>query len=258
MATRASMSASATTLAELLVELVESNPTLPLYRYLVDGEAECVTLTSGELHQAALSIAEQLRERCKPGDRVLLLAAPGLDFIRGFFGIQYAGLVATSSYPPHPRRVDRTLNRFQAIVSSCEPKVALVTSTMVDFAKQLGLSAIDLNTVPINTRSTEFPVSVKPTAAAILQYTSGSTREPRGVMLTHRNVLNNLAFIKERFGHSRESVGVIWLPLPRHGANRRYPPATLRQLSCGIAQSNAGTSTAHALAECNYSLPRYD
>jgi len=209
------MSVSATTLAELLVELAESNPTLPLYRYLVDGEAECVTLTSGELHQAALSIAESLRAQCKPEDRVLLLAAPGLDFIRGFFGIQYAGLIATSSYPPHPRRVDRTLNRLQAIVSSCEPKVALVTTTMVDFAKQLGLNAIDLNTVPINASSTELPVSVESTATAFLQYTSGSTREPRGVILTHRNVLNNLAFIKERFGHNRESVGVIWLP-PYH------------------------------------------
>ena len=87
------MSVSAVTLAELLVELAGSNPTLPLFRYLVDGEAECETLTSGELHQAALSIAEQLRARCKPGDRVLLLAAPGLDFIRGFFAIQYAGLI---------------------------------------------------------------------------------------------------------------------------------------------------------------------
>ncbi len=209
------MFGSATTISELLVQLADADPTLPLYRFLNDGELESELITPAELHQSALSIAQRLREHCKKGDRVLLLAAPGLDFIRGFFGIQYAGLIATTSYPPHPRRIDRTLKRMQGIVSSCQPTVALATTSLMGFADQLGLPSIDLNIAEACGGAGQSPVQVDSDSPTFLQFTSGSTREPRGVILTHRNVLENLRFIGERFGHTRESVGVIWLP-PYH------------------------------------------
>ncbi len=209
------MSGSATTLAELLVELTNTAPTLPLYRFLNDGELESDLLTAAELHKSAMAIARRLREHCETGDRVLLLAAPGLEFIRGFFGIQYAGLIATTSYPPHPRRVERTLHRMQAIVAGCQPKVALATKPLLGFAEQLGLPSIEIDAEELPENEDLSHIQVDSSTPAFLQFTSGSTRDPRGVILTHRNVLENLRFIKERFGHTSESVGVIWLP-PYH------------------------------------------
>ncbi len=118
------MLSKATTLTELLSDWAAEDPSLELYRFLGDGETDCEPLTIAALHRSALSIGLHLRELCKPGDRVLLVAPPGLDFIRGFFAIQHAGLIATTTYPPHPRRIDRTLHRLESIVTSCQPKVA--------------------------------------------------------------------------------------------------------------------------------------
>ncbi len=206
---------SGITLSKLLTERANNDPELTLYRFLSDGDSDEEKLTCWELHQSAATIASRLRELSKPGDRVLLLAAPGLDFIRGFFAIQYAGLIATTTFPPHPRRADRTLVRLKAIVTSCQPSVILSTNNLLPVAEQLGVPTIDITSIPVESVPVHTSVAVPDNSPALLQYTSGSTVEPKGVILTHRNVLNNLSFIAKRFGHSSNSVGVIWLP-PYH------------------------------------------
>jgi acyl-CoA synthetase (AMP-forming)/AMP-acid ligase II/fatty-acid desaturase len=203
------------TLSELLHERAQSFPDLPLYRYLEDNESPSGLLTAGQLLQDSLAIGNRLSEVCRPRDRVLLLAPPGLDFIRGFFGIQQAGLIGTTSPPPHPNRIEKKIERLQSIVESCEPKIAIVTSKFLPLAERLGLPWLNIETLE---SSDSKPMTVKfsdSSATAFLQYTSGSTSEPRGVMLSHGNLLDNLRFISKRFNHHRGSCGVIWLP-PYH------------------------------------------
>ena len=210
------MRSSLSTLAECVSRLAEEKPELPLFRYLANGEAESPAFTPHMLKRDAIILASLLLQRAAPGDRVLLLAAPGIDFLRGFFAIQFAGMVATASTPTAERRSDRNLERLRGIVASCQPTVALTTQEFSATAEQLNLPAlridgdypeVDAAAFRTPTRSIDDP--------AFLQYTSGSTREARGVILTHRNLSSNSQFIAERFGHSADSVGVIWLP-PYH------------------------------------------
>jgi acyl-CoA synthetase (AMP-forming)/AMP-acid ligase II/fatty-acid desaturase len=209
------MAPSFTTLPQLLERRAHERPELLLYRFLIDGESKSESLTASELLDASMAVAEQLRDRCGNDDRVLLLAPPGIDFLRGFFGIQWAGLIATATFPPHPRRVDKTLPRLEGIIRSCRPRVVLTTSSLAEVADKLSIPAIILDDVARQpTQLVKAPTTLN-SMPAFLQYTSGSTGEPRGVILSHRNLLDNLRFIAERFQHTPESKGVIWLP-PYH------------------------------------------
>jgi acyl-CoA synthetase (AMP-forming)/AMP-acid ligase II len=104
------MTPSGATLSARLCGLSEQNPELPLYRFLTDGENAVESLSCGELRQTAAKVAVQLHEALGgsvKGERALMLAPQGLNFIKGFFGIQWAGLIATTSQPAHSNRTDR-------------------------------------------------------------------------------------------------------------------------------------------------------
>jgi acyl-CoA synthetase (AMP-forming)/AMP-acid ligase II/fatty-acid desaturase len=208
------MSARARTLSELLHLRAQTVPDLPLYRYLEEGDST-EPLTVGKLSQDSLVLGSLLNDRCRPGETVLLLASPGLDFIRGFFGIQQANLIGTTAPPPHPNRIDKKIDRLRSIVASCKPKMAVVTKAYIPLAEKLGLPWLDIETLDTIDIAPKTHLHIDSSATAFLQYTSGSTSEPRGVMLSHSNLLDNLQFISQRFGHHGQSCGVIWLP-PYH------------------------------------------
>lgn len=134
-----------------------------------------------------------------PGERVLLLHADGLEFIRAFWGCVYAGLVPVPAPVPQPSRLARTLPRLRRIASDCQA------------AGYLAEGDFDLDLARLRPGEGEDWSPPSPTGPALLQYTSGSTREPRGVMVSHANLLHNLEMLGQFLGHRPRMVH--WLPL---------------------------------------------
>ncbi|HEU4407581.1 MAG TPA: condensation domain-containing protein [Polyangiaceae bacterium] len=193
------------------------------YTFLSDGESAEETLTYGELDRRARALGASLRELGAPGEPVLLLHPPGLDYVVAVCGCLYAGMVAVPAYPPDPLRLARTLPRLVALVGDAGAKVALTTSAIYGLAEALFEHAPSLRAlrwVPSDAAGAgpadawRAPPGGRE-GLAILQYTSGSTGAPRGVMLSHGNLLHNSWLIHRCFGHGPESRGVIWLP-PYH------------------------------------------
>lgn len=180
-------------------DLSSRNPEAPAFTFLIDGD-EQASLTRGEFDARARALAAALVARGLSGQRVLLLHAPGLDFVVAFFGCLYAGAVAVPAYPPEPGRLARTLPRLQAIVADCSPALVLTTSDLLEAAPIVFSLAPDLEKLPWAASdvwasgdprdfSPELP---RETDLAFLQYTSGSTASPKGVMVGHDNLAANL------------------------------------------------------------------
>ena len=211
------------TLGELLHFRALTEPQKRIYTFLVDGNVDAVHFTLGEIEHQARCIGGLLQHFLTVGDRVLLLYPPGLDYIASFFGCQFAGVVAVPVYPPDPTRITRTLPRLQAIIKDAQPAAILTTSGILLLANQLFIDAPELQSVRwITTDDISDDLanqwrkpSIDSSSLALLQYTSGSTSMPKGVMLTHGNLIHNSAGIKDCFNYSTKSLGVIWLP-PYH------------------------------------------
>ncbi len=209
-------------LVELLAYRAQQQPHQVGYQYLRRGEIVEDTLTYQALHKRAQTVARHLKQVGATSGRALLLFSPGLDFVAAFFGCLYAGVTAVPAYPP---RKNRTILRLQAIVKDADATVVLTTSDLSH--KVSGWFNLDspLGQVPwlaIDTLATNAPTEESPkgdfthNSLAFLQYTSGSTGAPKGVMVSQQNILHNLAAIYRCFGHSDpDSRGFIWLP-PYH------------------------------------------
>jgi acyl-CoA synthetase (AMP-forming)/AMP-acid ligase II/acyl carrier protein len=192
------------------------------FRFLRDG-AVVDRFTYLELDRAARSIAARLQAAgVRRGEPVLLLYAPGLELVRALFGCCYAGAMAVPVYPPNPARLARTLPRLRAIARDVQAKLALTSADIrAAAAMMLPLAPELASTTWLATDEGDAaedawrPVSATADDVAILQYTSGSTREPRGVALTHANVLHNQRLIQEGFAHAPgpHNVVVSWLPV---------------------------------------------
>ena len=210
----------ADTLVDILRNRVESQPNKTVYNFLVDGEREEINLTYGQLEQKAKAIATYLQSISSPQDRVLLLFPAGLDYITAFFGCLYAGVIAIPAYPPRP---NRSLSRIHNILQNAETNLALTNSETLDsLERQLertpelkNLHWIATDTLNDTGAKNWQQPDISTESIAFLQYTSGSTAEPKGVKIAYRNLLHNLSAIHCCFRHSPRSKGVIWLP-PYH------------------------------------------
>jgi 8-amino-7-oxononanoate synthase len=205
------------TLVEMVRHRARTQPNDLAFCYLVDGELEQVDLTYAELDRRARAIGAWLMSKGLSGERALLLYPAGLDFIVGFIGCMYAGVVAVPVYPP---RRNRSMQRIQAIADDAEAKVALTTDTVLTRVEGLihetphlkQLTWLDTCHVPEGLDQQWQPPDIHGETLAFLQYTSGSTGTPKGVMLSHANLVHNSALIAHAFEHTRSSVGVFWLP----------------------------------------------
>ncbi|WP_437733786.1 amino acid adenylation domain-containing protein [Sorangium sp. So ce1335] len=215
--------ASCTTLDDLLRWRATEQPDLLAYTFLLDGEAQEARLTYGQLDRRARAIGATLASRGARGARVLLLYAPGFEYAVAVLGCLYAGAVAVPAYPPDPARLSRTLPRLLALIADSKASFALTTSDILPMAGVLAEQSEEMKALvwlatddvdDASAGAWRDPGATRDTLA-ILQYTSGSTAAPRGVMLTHGNLLHNLAAIHRCFEHTSESRGVIWLP-PYH------------------------------------------
>ncbi len=205
------------TLVELLRWRAEQQPDFLAYRFLQDGESEIVSIAYAELDQRARAIGARLESLGAAGQRALLLYSPGLDYIAAFFGCLYAGVIAVPAYPP---RLNRPVPRIQAIVADSQASFALTTSTILnnieqrfEYAPDLqALSWLNTEQVPIGLEADWRPPTISPDTLAFLQYTSGSTSQPKGVMLSHGNLMHNLKAIRHGFQLDASARGVFWLP----------------------------------------------
>jgi amino acid adenylation domain-containing protein len=206
------------TLVDLLRWRALTQPDKAAYTFLTDGESEEVTLTYGELDRQARAIGACLKPLVKPGDRVLLLYPPGLDFTAAFFGCLYIGAVSVPAYPPRP---NRTLLRLRTIVDDAKAEVALTMSAILARLKPMlsedsllrSLRWLATDEAAANGIENEWrePAATHETLA-FLQYTSGSTGTPKGVMLSHSNLLHNAALVYQACQHTPGDKYVSWLP----------------------------------------------
>jgi amino acid adenylation domain-containing protein len=188
------------------------------YILLNAGETEEGVLTFGELDRQARAIAALLQANDAEGERVLLLFAPGLEYIAAFFGCLYAGAVAVPAYPP---RLNQSIQRLETIVADSQASIVLTTQQLLSRI-QLSFSAV-AGLKKLRWLASEDALKdladawrepkIDQRTLAFLQYTSGSTATPKGVMVTHANLLHNERMIQLAFGQSERSIIVGWLPL---------------------------------------------
>jgi acyl-CoA synthetase (AMP-forming)/AMP-acid ligase II len=204
-------------LAEVFRWRAEHQPERWCYSFLRDGEADEQRVTYAEVHDRASAVAALLTGHAAPGERALLVLPPSLDFAYAFVGCLYAGVVAVPLAAPHPLRLGRAAGRLRAVAVDCGAEVALTTAALraaATSAEGSGLPSLEWLAVDETPGSPApfDPGEAEPGDLAFLQYTSGATGRPKGVMVTHENVLANEAMIARAFESTPDAVGVGWLP----------------------------------------------
>ncbi|MFI5178340.1 MAG: fatty acyl-AMP ligase [Vicinamibacterales bacterium] len=210
-----------------LIDLVRAraadSPDRTVFTFLRDGLVPTDAVTFADLDRRARETAAWLQARFPSGARVLLLHPPGIEFTVAFLGCVYAGLVAIPAYPPRGREIDP---RIRAIASDAQAALALTTLDLLprltalsdadrttpgasDFARLQWAASDALTGVSAGAWRDPVPSGDTP---AHLQYTSGSTATPKGVIVTHRNLLRNLLDMHLGWQHDADSVIVSWLP----------------------------------------------
>jgi len=194
------------------------SPNRAAYTFLCDGEVVEDKITYEQLERRAKSIGAFLQTVCDLGNRVLLTYPPGLDYIAAFFGCMYAGVVAVPAYPP---TLNRKLDRLKAIASDADIHAVLTNSqalSRVEAIQRTGPETIKLQWHNTDTLGDEMVndwrmPDVKRDTPSLLQYTSGSTGSPKGVILTHENLLHNSTLLAYAFEYGPDSCCVSWLPM---------------------------------------------
>jgi amino acid adenylation domain-containing protein len=208
---------SAVTLVDLLAARADR-----AYGYTFSNQGgEDGSLPFSQLDGQARAIAAQLQAEQLAGERALLLYPSGAAYVEALFSCVYAGVIAVPVYPPDPARLDRTLPRLLEVIADADPAVALTTSDLLPVISDLLARCpndgrprlIATDAVAAGDHSGWRRPNPDPADTALLQYTSGSTAKPKGVMLSHANLLHNSEVIKQCFGNTRDTIAVSWLPL---------------------------------------------
>ena len=205
----------ALTIIDVLRQRALQKPDLIAYSFLNDGEERESTLTYSELDQRARAIGAYLQSLGAAGEPVLLLYPPGNDYIAAFFGCLYARAAALPAYPP---RINAHLQRVQKIAADARATIALTSQQVLSrgLVDSAGLGSLRWHT--IENLSTDWAdrwqrPSIDADTLAFLQYTSGSTSMPKGVMVSHGNLLHNQRLIQQAFRQNDQLIIVSWLPL---------------------------------------------
>lgn len=204
---------SVESLVQLLQEHASAEPEHVIFEFSAE---ETQILRFGQLAEQARGIAAALQQTCAPGDRVLLLYPPGLEFISAFFGCLYAGMLAVPLMYPKPRR---SQTRLSAVAQDCEAKCVLSTQGTLELLdlpqstpELTQLHWIATDELPDDLEEAWLPCEPSAEDVAFLQYTSGSTSQPKGVMISHGNLLFNLEMIRQAFALQPQDHAVFWLP----------------------------------------------
>jgi 1-acyl-sn-glycerol-3-phosphate acyltransferase len=210
---------SAATLIGVLAHHVHSHGDRP-HVLLWRSEDDEQTISYAELDRESCTVAAGLIERgLAPGDRVAIMLPTEAAFLETFFGVLYAGGVPVPVYPPFRRaQVEEHLRRQAGILRNAGASLLIIGSEIRSVGQlMLGL-AEDLRHVETvkelsRAGAIEQPLPAGPDTIALIQYTSGSTGDPKGVVLTHANLLANIRAMGEALDAGSSDVFVSWLPL---------------------------------------------
>ena len=208
---------------EILRYHSENTPDKCAYRFLVDGEDDEAELSYSELDHKCRSLAAQLQASANKGDRALLVFPSGLDYITSFFGCVYAGIIGVTAYPPRKQKNvdDRNLKRLLAISKDCDARFVLTTSDILekmqaviqDLPELSSLEWIAVDQLDDGPIEAWIDPCLNSNDLLFLQYTSGSTSSPKGVMVSHKNLLHQQLVIQDTFSSDSKSEIGGWLPL---------------------------------------------
>ncbi|MFC1752837.1 AMP-binding protein [Thermoproteota archaeon] len=231
------------TLVDLLRYRAGAHPDRKAYIFLADQEGREEIMTYGGLDHRARAVAADLQALNLEGKTALLLYPPGLDFIHAFFGCLYAGVIAVPGYPPH---ANRSAVRIERMAQYSQSAIVLCTQEVKERVMSKGFASAYLNKLnwyptdnaqsqsaeahynilqssdarPDEVYSENSHHSVQPWRTpdinsgtiAMLQYTSGSTSEPKGVIIRHSSILYNQLMMKHSLHHDENTVVVGWSP----------------------------------------------
>ncbi|WP_137821869.1 non-ribosomal peptide synthase/polyketide synthase [Pseudomonas sp. D(2018)] len=204
------------TLVEALQRRAAAEPERMALRFLTEDQGTGEVLDYRQLDQRARRVAAALQQRAVAGDRAVLLFNSGPDYVASFFACLYAGVIAVPAYPPESNR-QHHLQRLHSILDDAEPRLVL-TSTDLEAQLQAALgeesgSLLCVDRLDASLADAFQGVELADTDIAFLQYTSGSTSLPKGVQVSHGNLVANEKLIRQGFGICDDDVIVSWLPL---------------------------------------------
>lgn len=211
-----------------LFEVAQRDPNRVLFTFVDENGKDAETRTAQELVQHITRLAAYLHEGCglQPGDTALLIYPPSMEFIEAYGACLLAGIIAAPVYPPNLARPHNDLVRLNAVASSSGAKAMLTNRTYrwasrVSSAKEM-LSGDSARWPALPWYVTQglgwfgakkqFMHETSGNDIAILQFTSGSTSVPKGVRLTHRNLIHQLDLNAELLGIEYDSRMVMWVP----------------------------------------------
>ena len=209
------------TIVELVRNRAIQSPGRVAYTFLSNTEQPGTTLTYQRVDERARAIGSWLTSMGMAGERALLLYPPGLEFVTAFFGCLYGGVTAVPAYPLSQVRARITLSRLQSIVHDAKPAIALTSGAYLcqidrllsDYPALKALRWIATETITDDAAQGWKRPRINDKTLALIQYTSGSTSTPRGVMVSHRNILNIEEMIQSSYGYSDRTTFVGWVPL---------------------------------------------
>ena len=205
-----------TSILNIIEERASKNPDDHGISFLNNSGEVTESYTIGSLVEKSHQLSLNFQKFNPKGKRFLLLYNQGLDFVIAFLGVLFSRGIAVTAYPP---RNKKHIPRINSIINDCDP-VALLTSNNLSkkidkwLDNQIGSDKPIIATNDLNLESSGDwkPKSYSSQDIAFLQYTSGSTSDPKGVMISHANLLHNSLCLQETFGLSRDSCSVSWLP----------------------------------------------
>ncbi|MFD0589184.1 amino acid adenylation domain-containing protein [Paenibacillus sp. GCM10027627] len=199
-------------IVDILASRTKRTPDKPVFTHLINYE-ESIEWTYRDLSNRASAIAAKLRQTCPDGGRAMLLYSTGLEFVGALYGCLLAGMTAVPFTPPDQAKY---ISKFQAVFHDLEPAVLLTDTKM---AQKTSLDTITggtvhiLSTDQLDEEAIQFDsAEINSDSLALIQYTSGSTGLPKGVMVSHRNLVENQRAMLISFPHDEHSVIVNWLP----------------------------------------------
>ena len=208
------------TLVDLLRYRAQHQPDKLAYQFLEDGKKEAAAYTHAVLDQQARAIAAVLQQSEARGERALLLYPQGVEVVAAFCGCLYAGVIAIPVPPPDAGRMKRALPRLREIVKDAAASYVLSTQRIIDLFKESDVDFPEFDTMTwIDTESVDLgwadqwqDPQIDKDVLAYLQYTSGSTSVPKGVMLSHYNLMHHSAYLQRACGYTPDGATVTWMP----------------------------------------------
>ncbi|TMO68414.1 non-ribosomal peptide synthetase [Pseudoalteromonas aurantia] len=205
---------SAITIMDYLAQHAEQTP--DRVALICVDRKQRTSWTYHALYQRSIWLASHIQKQAKPGDRALILMDSGIDYVSSFFACQYIGVTAIPSFPPESTK-EQHIARTVGIAEDSQAAVVLTTARFSNTVQTMVEQTRDSTMLVVDTLDESVALVDKYDTCendiAFLQYTSGSTAKPKGVMVSHRNLIANERALAEAVKASVEDVTVSWLPL---------------------------------------------